>query len=131
MTQTTQRDRTVRFREVCAGALFALGALLACGAGSTPYMELPSVEHDVYSACSDQVNEWCLEEKFGMRGVGAKERLRITEEHVDECIGDLGEDGIGRAEYVKQGTPQKREAWLLSLGCSQAKIDNAKKSSGK
>lgn len=132
--------KRVRCRDVVAVGGMAVAALLACG-GVTPFMELPEQEKDMYSACSDEAADWCLEKKFGMPPLLtktesvraaeinvelAKKREQIAEAHVDDCVGEFGEDGIARTEYVNKGTAEKRKAWLLSIGCSEAKMAKAK-----
>ncbi|MCA9645559.1 MAG: hypothetical protein H6718_35095 [Polyangiaceae bacterium] len=134
-------DKRVRGRDVLGLGLVAAVALLAC-ASSTPYMDLPQQDQDMYDACREDAVDWCLETKFGApplltdadKSVGraeenlrrAKAREKAVEQHFDECNGEFMEDGIARSEYVGKGNAQQRKAWLLSIGCSETKMAKAK-----
>ncbi|MGE0327965.1 MAG: hypothetical protein AB7S68_36980 [Polyangiaceae bacterium] len=134
-------DRRVRGRDVFALGAVAAVALLAC-ASSTPYMELPQQDQDMYDACREDAVDWCLETQFGApklrsdadKSVAsaqdnlrrAEARKKAVDEHFDECNGAFMEDGIARTEYVGKGNGEQRKAWLLSIGCTEAKMAKAK-----
>ncbi len=126
----------VRRCDVMALGGVALAALMACGASSTPYMDLPKQDQDMYDACRERAVDWCLETKFGAPKMGAgnavenlrraEARKKAVDEHFSECNGEFMEDGIARTEYVGKGTPDQRKAWLLSIGCSETTMAKAK-----
>lgn len=95
----------------------------------------------MYDACREDAVDWCLETKFGAPPLladaesvaaaeqnleRAKARKKAVDEHFDECNGAFMEDGIARSEYVSKGGAEQRKQWLLSIGCSEAKMAKAK-----